>query len=156
MISLISRRFAPLAMPSRIRAQHIATTALLQRIYTVQSVEDFNEKVRKSKTPVVVDFFATWVQWGDFDFQDYSYQYSKCNIVRYRWCNPCKVLMPRIETVIQETNGKVDLAKVCNIIFFCGGRGKNWAHHLEESHALMAYQVKFCAEIGLHIKSNWN
>lgn len=59
MISLISRQFAALAMPSRIRARHIATTTLLQRIYTVQSVEDFNEKVRKSKTPVVVDFYAT-------------------------------------------------------------------------------------------------
>lgn len=29
-----------------------------------------------------------------------------------RWCNPCKMLMPRIESVVQETNGKVDLAKV--------------------------------------------
>lgn len=28
------------------------------------------------------------------------------------WCNPCKVLMPRIETVIQENDGKVHLAKV--------------------------------------------
>lgn len=28
------------------------------------------------------------------------------------WCNPCKALMPRIETVIQENEGKVDLAKV--------------------------------------------
>lgn len=28
------------------------------------------------------------------------------------WCNPCKMLMPRIESVVQETNGKIDLAKV--------------------------------------------
>lgn len=59
MISLIGRRFTSLAMPLKMRAQHIATTTLLQKIYTVQSVEDFNEKVRKSKTPVVIDFFAT-------------------------------------------------------------------------------------------------
>lgn len=59
MFSIITRRFAPLVMPVRIRAQHIATTTILQKIYTVQSVEDFNEKVRKSKTPVVVDFYAT-------------------------------------------------------------------------------------------------
>lgn len=47
----------------------------------------FDEKVLKSKTPVVVDFFATW-------------------------CNPCKMLTPRIETVVSEHNGKVSLAKV--------------------------------------------
>lgn len=59
MISLITRRFVGSAVPLRIRAQHIATTTLLQKIYTVQSKEDFDEQVRKSKTPVVVDFFAT-------------------------------------------------------------------------------------------------
>lgn len=59
MISLIGRRFASVAMPLRMQAQHIATTTLRLKIYTVQSVDDFNEKVRKSKTPVVVDFFAT-------------------------------------------------------------------------------------------------
>ena len=30
----------------------------------------------------------------------------------FRWCNPCKMLAPRIETVIEENNGKVLLAKV--------------------------------------------
>lgn len=61
MISLIGRRLTSVAMPVKLRAQSIATTTQLQKIYTVQSVEDFNEKVRKSKTPVVIDFFATWV-----------------------------------------------------------------------------------------------
>lgn len=55
----MSQRFSSLMMPLKMRAQHIATTTLLQKIYTVQSIDDFNEKVRKSKTPVVVDFFAT-------------------------------------------------------------------------------------------------
>lgn len=59
MFSMITRRLVPMVKPIRIRAQYIATTTLLQKIYTVQSVEDFNEKVRKSKTPVVVDFYAT-------------------------------------------------------------------------------------------------
>lgn len=29
-----------------------------------------------------------------------------------RWCNPCKLLAPRIEHVIDEKKGKVLLAKV--------------------------------------------
>jgi thioredoxin-like negative regulator of GroEL len=28
------------------------------------------------------------------------------------WCGPCKLLTPRIETVIAEEKGKVNLAKV--------------------------------------------
>lgn len=63
---LIGRRFATsVVMPSigqlRVQQRNIATTANLQKIFTVQSVEDFEERVRKSKTPIVVDFFATYV-----------------------------------------------------------------------------------------------
>lgn len=61
---LIGRRFATsVVMPSigqwPIGQRHIATTTNLQKIFTIQSVEDFEERVRKSKTPIVVDFFAT-------------------------------------------------------------------------------------------------
>ncbi|XP_048581106.1 thioredoxin, mitochondrial-like [Nematostella vectensis] len=28
------------------------------------------------------------------------------------WCNPCKVLTPRLDAIIAEQDGKVDLAKV--------------------------------------------
>lgn len=30
----------------------------------------------------------------------------------FRWCNPCKMLTPRLESVISENKGKVLLAKV--------------------------------------------
>lgn len=30
----------------------------------------------------------------------------------FRWCNPCRMLTPRLESVIAERKGKVILAKV--------------------------------------------
>ncbi|KAK1124323.1 hypothetical protein K0M31_006692 [Melipona bicolor] len=55
--------------------------------FKVQDPKDFNDRVKNSKVPVIVDFFATW-------------------------CNPCRMLTPRIESVIAEKQGKVLLAKV--------------------------------------------
>lgn len=37
----------------------IATTGRVFDIFKIQSQEDFDEKVKNSKTPVIVDFFAT-------------------------------------------------------------------------------------------------
>lgn len=34
------------------------------------------------------------------------------NNLSCRWCNPCRMLTPRIESVIAEKQGKVLLAKV--------------------------------------------
>ncbi|XP_015595588.1 thioredoxin, mitochondrial [Cephus cinctus] len=75
--TLVSRNFA------NAPAQEAAVSAA----FKVQDNKDFNERVKNSKVPVIVDFFATW-------------------------CNPCRMLTPRLESVIAEKQGKILLAKV--------------------------------------------
>lgn len=48
---------------------------------------DFDEKVIKSKTPVLVDFWATW-------------------------CRPCLMTAPVLEELAQEYTGKLTIAKL--------------------------------------------
>ncbi|OXU20520.1 thioredoxin, mitochondrial-like [Nasonia vitripennis] len=55
--------------------------------FKVQDSKDFTDRVKNAKVPVIVDFFATW-------------------------CNPCRLLTPRIEQVVAEKQGKILLAKV--------------------------------------------
>lgn len=56
MASLISKIVPALRTAS---ARSIHTSAVANTIFKVQTLEEFDEKVLKSKTPVVVDFFAT-------------------------------------------------------------------------------------------------
>ncbi|KAL0822693.1 hypothetical protein ABMA28_004713 [Loxostege sticticalis] len=67
--------------------RHFSITSAKCDIVKIQSTDDFKAKVINSKVPVVVDFFATW-------------------------CNPCRLLTPRLESIISESKGKVILAKV--------------------------------------------
>ncbi|XP_046403364.1 thioredoxin, mitochondrial [Ischnura elegans] len=65
----------------------ICTANPLCESFKVQDPKDFERKVMGSDVPVIVDFFATW-------------------------CNPCRTLAPRLESVIAEKKGQVKLAKV--------------------------------------------
>ena len=51
------------------------------------SDSDFEEKVLKSDTPVLVDFYADW-------------------------CGPCKMAEPVLEELSDEYKGKIDIVKV--------------------------------------------
>lgn len=73
--------------------RNITTSSRLFDIFKVQNEKDFEDRVLNAKNVVVIDFMATW-------------------------CNPCKMLGPRIEQVIEENKGKVSLAKVSSQIDF--------------------------------------
>lgn len=49
--------------------------------------DNFDEKVINSSVPVLIDFWA-------------------------EWCGPCKLLMPTIDKIAQDFNGKVLVGKV--------------------------------------------
>ncbi|TMW45944.1 hypothetical protein DOY81_008979 [Sarcophaga bullata] len=74
------------ALP-RMGVRSVGTSGVKHEIFQVQSSEDFEKKVKKSDKVVIVDFFATW-------------------------CNPCKMLTPRLESIVGEKAGAVKLAKV--------------------------------------------
>lgn len=59
---------------------------------------NFDEVIKKSEKPVLVDFFA-------------------------EWCGPCKILGPVIEKIADEMKDKVELVK-CNVDEFPNTSGK--------------------------------
>ncbi|KAL5019173.1 hypothetical protein ScPMuIL_004895 [Solemya velum] len=57
------------------------------QVINIKDVEDFQKNVLDNDLPVIVDFHATW-------------------------CGPCKMLGPRLESVVSSKEGKVVLAKI--------------------------------------------
>ncbi|KAH8272393.1 hypothetical protein KR018_007689 [Drosophila ironensis] len=85
MLNLLGNPARRSLLGNQLRA--LSVSGVRGEIFKVQSAEDFDKKVKNSQQPVIVDFFATW-------------------------CNPCKLLTPRIESIVGEQAGSIKLAKV--------------------------------------------
>lgn len=55
--------------------------------YEIKDKDDFEKRVLASSKPVLVDFYA-------------------------EWCAPCKALTPKLDSLVEESNGLLELAKV--------------------------------------------
>lgn len=105
---------------SILHQRSIGTTSRLLNgdIYKIQSSKEFEDKVKNIEGPVIVDFFATYVMivqhsWHNPDCVICWVAIKQSFFLR-SWCSPCKMLTPRIESVIGENSGKISLAKVCD------------------------------------------
>ncbi|XP_022795804.1 thioredoxin, mitochondrial-like [Stylophora pistillata] len=66
---------------------HITTTSYFRAPFDVKDKDDFQKKVLASVKPVLVDFHANW-------------------------CGPCKALSPKLDAIMGEKDGLLELAKV--------------------------------------------
>ncbi|XP_015910466.1 thioredoxin, mitochondrial [Parasteatoda tepidariorum] len=84
---LMKAVFKRALLASNTGANLFSTSSNYRKVFTLQDLSEFNETVLKSELPVVVDFKASW-------------------------CGPCKMLEPRLETVVAKNADKVHLVKV--------------------------------------------
>lgn len=66
---------------------YITTTSYFRTPFEVKDKDDFQKKVLASAKPVLVDFYADW-------------------------CGPCKALSPKLDAVMGEKEGLLELAKI--------------------------------------------
>lgn len=69
------------------QSRELCTQQGERMVINIQDVKDFEESVLNNPLPVVVDFHATW-------------------------CGPCRLLGPRLESLVGSKSGKVVLAKL--------------------------------------------
>ncbi|KAK7494425.1 hypothetical protein BaRGS_00014317 [Batillaria attramentaria] len=74
-------------LTARLSGARLQSTVAEAQIINIQDEEEFQKHVMDSAVPVIVDFHATW-------------------------CGPCKLLGPRLETIVAGEQGKVVVAKV--------------------------------------------
>lgn len=84
---VVCTRQTPVGAATLQRCLHTTSTLANEFIINIQDEEDFKDRVTDNVAPVVVDFHA-------------------------QWCGPCKILGPRLESLISSKDGKVILAKV--------------------------------------------
>lgn len=58
-----------------------------ERIFVIQSMDEFKEKIKANDVPVIVNFSATW-------------------------CHNCTILGPIIESIVQDNSRKIIMLKV--------------------------------------------
>lgn len=86
-VSTHSHRLSSNVLRQSASLLHTSTVTSSSHIVTIQDDKDFQTRVLHSQKPVIVDFFATW-------------------------CGPCKMLIPRLESLVSGKDGKVVLAKI--------------------------------------------
>lgn len=72
---------------SKLTNQSKRNASGFERVHTIQSIDEFNEKLLNSDSPVIVSFSAVW-------------------------CSNCTIMSPLVESIVRENSRKIILFKV--------------------------------------------